>query len=181
MYYAVVDCVLEEMSRQFSDSNKEIMMAVQACHPKSENYLKFDSLKPLLTWYASKLPSEDSIKLELLHAEVIIRQANPGVKSNYEAIQVFTRLRAAFPGLLQLLNIVQTMAITTAPCERSFSSLKRIKTYLQSTMGDDRLSSLAVLSIERELSSKLDLNDVVDEFARAQKQGFYCNDIVIFV
>ena len=37
-------------------------------------------------------------------------------------------------------------------------------------MGDDRLSSLAMLSIERELSSKLDLDDVIDEFAHAQKR-----------
>ena len=91
------------MSRRFSDSNKEIKKAVQASHPKSENYLKFDSLKPLLTWYASKLQSEDGIMLELLHAEKVIRQANSRVKSNCEAIEVLTRLRAAFLGLLQLL------------------------------------------------------------------------------
>ena len=111
------------------------------------------------------VPCEESIKLELIHAERVIKQANPGIKSNCEAIQVLAQLQAIFPGLLLLLNIVQTMAITTAPCEPSFSSLKRIKTYLRSTMSDECLNSLAILSIERELSSKIDLDDVIDKCA----------------
>ena len=141
------------------------MKAVQACSPTSKNYLKFEALKPLLDLYESKLPCEDSIKLELIHAERVIKQANPGIKYNCEAIQVLTQLQAAFPGVLLLLSMVQTMAITTAPCERSFSSLKRIKSYLRSTMSDERLDSLAILSIEREVSSKIDLDSVIEKFA----------------
>ena len=62
-------------------------------------------------------------------------------------IAVLTPLKPAFPILLQLLNIVQTIAVTSSSCERTFSSLKRIKTYFRSTMGDERLSSLTVLSM----------------------------------
>uniref|UniRef100_A0A671X5W5 HAT C-terminal dimerisation domain-containing protein n=1 Tax=Sparus aurata TaxID=8175 RepID=A0A671X5W5_SPAAU len=36
----------------------------------------------------------------------------------------------------------------TASCERSFSTLKLVKTYLCSTMDDDRLSNLGVLNVE---------------------------------
>lgn len=167
VYFPIIDCVLGEMERRFDESNKDIMTAVQACSPTSKNYLKFEALKPLLDLYKTKLPSEESIKLELIHAEKVIKQANPDIKSNCEAIQVLTQLKAAFPGLLQLLNVVQTMAITTAPCERSFSSLKRIKTYLRSTMTDERLNSLSILAIERELSSDIDLDNVVDKFSVA--------------
>uniref|UniRef100_A0A1X7UFJ8 HAT C-terminal dimerisation domain-containing protein n=1 Tax=Amphimedon queenslandica TaxID=400682 RepID=A0A1X7UFJ8_AMPQE len=45
-----------------------------------------------------------------------------------------------------------TVAVSTAQCERSFSTLKLIKNHLRSTMGDERLANMAVLSIERELS-----------------------------
>ena len=60
--------------------------------------------------------------------------------------------------------------MTSAECERSFSSLKRIKTRLRTTMGEERLSDLAVLSIERECASKfVDYEEVITEFASVDK------------
>jgi len=43
-----------------------------------------------------------------------------------------------YPSLLQVLI---TLPVTTATPERSFSTLKRLKTYLRSSMGDEQLSS----------------------------------------
>ena len=57
-----------------------------------------------------------------------------------------------------------TIPVTSATAERSFSVLKRIKTYLRATMGQERLTHLAVLSIERELSKNIDLDLVIDRF-----------------
>ena len=57
-----------------------------------------------------------------------------------------------------------TIPVTSATAEHSFSVLKRTKTYLRSTMVQERLTHLAVLSIERELSKNLDLDSVVDRF-----------------
>ena len=74
-------------------------------------------------------------------------------------------LKAAFPQLTKLLRIAMTIAVSTAHCERSFSTLKRTKSYLRSTMGEDRLADLAILSIEREISGSLVLDDVITEFA----------------
>jgi hypothetical protein len=48
-----------------------------------------------------------------------------------------------------------TIGVTSATAERSFSSLRRMKTYLRSTMTQDRLSNLALLYIEREVSGQL--------------------------
>ena len=56
VYYPIIDRVLGELKRRFSESNKDIMTAVQACSPTSKNCLKFEALKPLLDLYESKLP-----------------------------------------------------------------------------------------------------------------------------
>ena len=56
-------------------------------------------------------------------------------------------LLEAFPAL----QIALTIVVSTAERERSFSTLKRTKTYLRSTMSEQRLVDLAVLSIEKEL------------------------------
>ena len=78
-------------------------------------------------------------------------------------------LRTAFPLLVNLLQIALTMVVSTAHCERSFSALKRIKTYLRSSMTEQRLTDLAILSIEREVSKQISLDNVIDEFAAKDK------------
>jgi len=57
------------------------------------------------------------------------------------------------------------MSISVASCERSFSKLKLVKTYLRSQMTDACLSGLDVLSIERELEEKLYFHTVIKDFA----------------
>ena len=57
------------------------------------------------------------------------------------------------------------MSVTTDLCERNFSKLKLIKTYLRPIMVEERLSSKAILSIETEIASKLDYEEVIDKFA----------------
>jgi hypothetical protein len=55
-----------------------------------------------------------------------------------------------FPNIHTILKVLLTMPVSTATAERSFSALKRLKTYLRNTMGDDRLSALALMHIHRD-------------------------------
>ncbi|KAF7642593.1 hypothetical protein LDENG_00255250 [Lucifuga dentata] len=66
------------------------------------------------------------------------------------------------------------ICVSVASCERSFSKLKLIKNYLLSTMGQSRLSSLVILSIESELVKYIDFDEVIHKFAalKARKGKF---------
>ena len=70
-----------------------------------------------------------------------------------------------FPNMCILYSIFLTIPVTSAQAERSFSRVKLIKSYLQTTMGQVRLSGLSLLSIEREIASKCNYSDVIDTFA----------------
>ena len=58
-----------------------------------------------------------------------------------------------------------TVAVSIASCEKSSSKLKLIKSYLRSTMGENRLSALALLFIESDLVETLSFDDIISEFA----------------
>ena len=73
-----------------------------------------------------------------------------------------------YPNLSIALRLLLTLRVTVASGERSFSKLKLIKTYLRTTMTQERLSSLAVLSIEQEIRKSLDMKDVIAKFADAK-------------
>ncbi|KAG1652640.1 Zinc finger MYM-type protein 1 [Nymphon striatum] len=70
-----------------------------------------------------------------------------------------------FPNLRISLQILLTIAVSIASCERSFSKLKLILSYLRASMGQDRLSDLALLIVERETLESTDFDDVFDQFA----------------
>ncbi|XP_065684395.1 uncharacterized protein LOC136096748 [Hydra vulgaris] len=83
-------------------------------------------------------------------------------------------LEDSLPNLCIALRILLTLPVSVASGERSFSKLKLIKTYIRSSMCQDRLVGLATLSIEHELADKLDLKDLVIDFAqkKARKVQF---------
>jgi len=56
-----------------------------------------------------------------------------------------------------------TVPVTSGECERSFSSLRRLKTYMRSTMQQERFSSLALLSIHRDFNH--DIESIITKFA----------------
>jgi len=68
-----------------------------------------------------------------------------------------------------------TLPVTVATAERSFSKLKLIKSYLRSSIAQDRLDSLALISIENDAARKLNLDELVDRFAqsKARKKEFW--------
>ena len=59
-------------------------------------------------------------------------------------------LTKIFNETAKLLRILITIPMTSVEAERTFSSLKRIKTFLRNTMGQSRLNSLSVISIGRD-------------------------------
>ena len=54
-----------------------------------------------------------------------------------------------FPTLCIAYRLLLTIGYSIASCEQSFSKLKQIQTYLRSSMSNQRLSSLLLISIEK--------------------------------
>ena len=54
-----------------------------------------------------------------------------------------------------------------ARIQRSFSALRRLKTYIRSTMSVSRLDHVTVLHIHKTLTDELNINSIVNEFASA--------------
>jgi len=71
-------------------------------------------------------------------------------------------IRSGFPLTYTIFKTFLTIPTNTASCERSFSCLRRLKTYLRTTMGQERLSSLSLLQIEK--NQQIDEEKVIDEF-----------------
>ena len=67
------------------------------------------------------------------------------------------------PGNYVAVKTLLTYPVSTCVAERSFSSMKRLKTPLRSAMSDVRLTSLPVIHVQKH--KETDLNEVISEFA----------------
>ena len=79
-------------------------------------------------------------------------------------------MHVVFPNVSTLYKLFMTLPVSSATAERSFNRLKLIKSYLRSTMSESRLTNLALLRIERELTNDLDFYCVVDTFSNMKKK-----------
>lgn len=70
--------------------------------------------------------------------------------------------------------IFLTLPVTVATAERSFSKLKIIKNYLRNSMGQNRLSNIAVLNIEQQRTKELSLDKIITDFSnlKARRMKF---------
>ena len=60
-------------------------------------------------------------------------------------------------------RILLTIPVIVASAERSFSKLKLIKSYLRSTMSQERLSELAILLIEDKMLEELEYKNLINQ------------------
>ena len=73
----------------------------------------------------------------------------------------------------KLLHLIPSIVCTHSEISRANSTLKNLKTFLRSTMGQERLSSLALMHIHYHKS--VDLDNVVDKFKLKSNRELLCN------
>ena len=79
-----------------------------------------------------------------------------------QKILVFAN-KTSYPNIHTAFHIFGTIPVTTCSCERSISSLRRLKTFLRGTMSENRLNGLAMLHVHRGIH--LDTEKIIDAFA----------------
>jgi hypothetical protein len=71
-------------------------------------------------------------------------------------------VRMLFPETVKLANLLLVVPASSATAERSFSCLRRLKTWLNSTTTQARLNSIAILNCYREIQP--DISNVMTDF-----------------
>ena len=99
----------------------------------------------------------------------IVQTVQSAIESGGE---VFRRLMSE---VITLLRIYLTVPVSTATAERTFSTLRRTKTYLRTTMGQVRLNSAMLCTTHRERVDQLDTRAIAQQFVAAndRRRGFF--------
>lgn len=163
--------MLNELNRRFPSKNCDIMNGIQTLNPTSDVFLKEKSLFPFARMYESNI---EDLGHELHQFRRLLeRRIQSGMQRPSSVVELALFIepyKEVFFELFKLCKIAVSIPVSTASCELSFSALKLVKTYLRSTMSDDRLSNLGVLSIESRRAKALSLDEFADLFAKKTPQ-----------
>ena len=146
--FAIIPSNMKHLKESFGCSWKEQFKEFSIFY--EDDFLNYDCLDgELCSWdtywstYKGKLPDSISSTLKSIPFP------------SYENIKV-------------ALRILGTLPVTSCECERSFSSLRRLKDYTRNTMTADRLNGLALMYVHREIVP--DIEKVIDRFSQSNRR-----------
>ena len=80
------------------------------------------------------------------------------------------------PEFATVVHILEVIPATSCSAERSFSALRILKTYLRCTMGQQRVSNIALIHIERAYANFVlenDIERIIDIFGSRSGRDSY--------
>nr|XP_034572200.1 zinc finger MYM-type protein 1-like [Setaria viridis]XP_034572201.1 zinc finger MYM-type protein 1-like [Setaria viridis] len=131
-----------------------------------------DNLGAVLTKDGKSDVDANDLYVELKFLQHFIPKENMG---SVEILK-FLKRHDYFPNASIAYRILLTIPVTVASAERSFSKLKLLKSYLRSTMTQQRLNDLATIALESGLLEKIDYEHIIEDFiSRNTKRMKYFN------
>ncbi|GJZ06063.1 zinc finger MYM-type protein 1 [Tanacetum coccineum] len=126
--------------------------ALVSLRTRFEQYKEYERVFGFLVT-SGKLNSFDdyTLKSHYSHLEAALKNNE---QSDVDAKDIFVELR-----------VLLTIPVTVASAKRSFSRLKLLKSYMRSTMSQERLNGLTLIAIENRVLESVDYEDLVNNFA----------------
>ena len=81
-----------------------------------------------------------------------------------EILNSVSSSKTIFNQVCKLLKTVLTVPVTTATAERSFSALRRLKTFLRSSMLQTTLNYVMLLHVHKERTDDLNILHIAEHF-----------------
>ena len=95
-----------------------------------------------------------------------LSDSHPSLSDILKYIQTLDKpARKIYSEIITLIKLLLIVPASNATSERSFSALRRVKTYLRTTMTQERLNNLMFLHVHQERLDKLDLLNIASFLA----------------
>jgi len=146
------------MECRFTDLHSRATLGFKLVPTKLQVLPKADEF----SFFDSDLPSPDSLEAEIKQWSIMWGKMEDKPSSISSALGECDK--TLFDNIANILKICATFPVTSCECERSISVLRLLKSYLRSTMGQERLTGLALMFIHRTMY--IDVQKIVAQFAR---------------
>jgi hypothetical protein len=166
VYIPVVDDFIQQLSDRF-ENHRSIISSLYKILPAHCVSAYYSDIEQCVQFYCQD-GDMDSIKAEFNIWQIKCAKMPLSERPTSALLSLSLCNRDFFPTLHFLLKVLATLPVSTATAERTFSTLKRLKTYLRNATGQDRLTGLALMSVHRDI--EIDTQHVITELARKPRR-----------
>lgn len=164
-YYEALDLIIQAIDDRFNQPGYKAYSSLQNVLLKAVNGGDVsEELKAVLDAYGTDFHASN-LKSQL---EVFANNVPDDIKNIFDIKNYLQQLGVAEKVLLgeiiTIMKLILVMPATNATSERSFSAMRRVKTYLRSTMHQMRLNHLMILHIHKDKTDQLFLPDIANDF-----------------
>lgn len=169
-YFEIIDKLIFEFDRRLTNNN-DLLESVVIFDMNSSHFLDETKMTPFVKVYGP-LVDTDLLSTQLGLARKYLASLTPRPASVVDILKELNHLPVAYSEVIKLFRIFLTIPVTTVENERFFSVLKIVKTFLRTTMGDDRMCGLMLMASEKALVKSLDLNQLVNDFVSMRPRRY---------
>jgi len=144
------------LRQRFSESQKVAMHLAQLLPEHCKDAKAVDCAIDVFRQYEDRLAGMDACRAEFERWQHWCSRLEPQQRSNSISGALALFDATLFPNMRTVLKIFATLPVTTCTAERSFSALRLVKTHLRPTMGNNRLTGLALLSVHKTVKQNYD-------------------------
>jgi hypothetical protein len=170
IYYEALDLITQTIKDRFDQPGYRVYQCLENLLLKAAKQEDFsEELKLAVTTYGSDI-HESNLTMQLKTLGANFKEKSANILTIREFLQKLTPTeRVLLSEITTVMKLVLVMPATNAASERSFSAMRRIKTYLRSTMSQERLNNLMILHVHKDFTDALDLVEVANEFVRGNE------------
>ena len=168
-YYEVIDFVVQSIKDRFDQNGYKMLSKLEELLCDSE--CKLEDYSDVMQLYGDDFNQQRmASQLLILHAnlphEIKSLVGGMKLKGIIAFLQSLSLIESElYTEVIKLAKLIIVMPATNAVSERTFSALRRLKTWLRSTMHQSRLNWCMLLHVHKDESDKLDLAIIGNEFA----------------
>ena len=173
-YFEVLDLLMNEITQRFNQPAFSVLhemekMIIDSCNGKTHAISpNFEGLYA----YCLDIPK---LKAQLSLLPDVLKTGNIDYKMGIKKVTTINTVcqlfeTCKFPKTMleevhKVLQLYLTIPLSSATAERAFSTLRRLKSYLRSTMTQKRLNHVVLLNTHKEQLDEICIHDIAKEFA----------------
>ena len=167
VYFEALDLLVQAIADWFDQPGYRMYCCLQDLLFKAIQKQDYtEQLKEVVEVFSSDInPNNLKIQLDIL-ANSLPDATTDTAEVQTHMQQLSSAEKLVIHEVVKLAKLIPTMPATNAASERLFSAMRCIKSYLQSTMTQERLNHLMILHVHKEKMNTLVLTDlhVANEF-----------------
>ena len=167
IYFQAMDTTINSIKSRFDQHDWGIMVNAQELLFKAIRQENFDAeIEVVCKFYHDDLDKHNlSAQLEHLPGH---NKSNSTIRTAKELIDFFQNMklgeRQNLGEVEKLVKLLLVMPATNAVSERSFSAMKRVKSYLRSTMTNNRINHLMIMHVDKDKTDNIDMIQTAKSF-----------------